>query len=157
KVSWRVLILPYIEEDRLYKQYRFDEPWDGPNNSRLLTQMPKVYQLPGDKTAPSGHTYYQVFVSKPGPSPQALFSTDPNVRIRLTAVMDGTSNTLMIVEAATPVPWTKPDDIPFDFNGPAPALGTHYRGGCNAALADGSVHFLSPSLSSTTLKALITR
>src|SRR6516164_3312991 len=96
RVSWRVLILPYIEEGSLYNMYNFNEPWDGPNNSRLLTMMPKVYQLPGDTTAPPGHTYYQVFVSAPSVMPHALFSTAPNDRVRMTQVTDGTSNTLMI-------------------------------------------------------------
>jgi prepilin-type processing-associated H-X9-DG protein len=157
KVSWRVLLLPYLEEGNLYNQYNFNEPWDGPNNSKLLTKMPKVYELPGDNPAPPGYTYYQVFVSSPSSSPQAMFCTDPNVRVRIMEVTDGTSNTLLIVEGVTAVPWTKPDDIPFDYNGPVPQLGTHYNGGCNACFADGSVRFLSPSLSNTTLRSLITR
>ena len=45
-VSWRVLILPYIEEDELFKQYRFDEPWDGPNNIQLLQRMPRTFRHP---------------------------------------------------------------------------------------------------------------
>src|SRR5262249_30711649 len=108
-------------------------------------------------TAPPGHTYYQVFVSSPLASPHALFSTDPNERINFARIPDGTSNTLMIVEAATPVPWTKPDDIPFDPNGITPRLGTHYNGGRKPALADGSVRFLPGNLPPATLKALITR
>src|SRR5262249_46497179 len=156
KGSWRLLILPYIEHDNLYKMYNFNEPWDGPNNSKLLTMMPKVYELPGDKTAPPGHTYYQVFVSPPTATPHALFSTDPSERVSIARIPDGISNTLMIVEAATPVPWTKPDDIPFDPNGPAPRLGTHFNGGCNAVAADGMVHFLPGNLSPATLRALIT-
>ena len=44
--SWRVLILPFLEEQALYEQYRFDEPWDGPNNSKLLDKMPEVYADP---------------------------------------------------------------------------------------------------------------
>jgi hypothetical protein len=156
KVSWRVLILPYIEYGNLYTMYNFNEPWDGPNNSRLLTMMPKVYELPG-VSAPPGHTYYQVFVSSPSANPHALFSTDPNDRVRITQVMDGTSNTLMIVEAATAVPWTKPDDVAFDPNGPPPPIGKHYNGGCNAATADGKVHFLPGTIAPATLRALITR
>ena len=44
--SWRVLILPFIEQQTLYKRYRFDEPWDGPNNSLLAKEMPSVFPLP---------------------------------------------------------------------------------------------------------------
>src|SRR5205807_7759178 len=119
----------------LYRQYNFNEAWDGPNNSRLLTQMPKIYQLPGDTTAAPGYTYYQVFVSARETYPHALFTTDPNDRVRLSQIQDGTSNTIMIVEAATPVPWTKSDAIPFDPNGIVPPLGKHFNGGCNAAFA----------------------
>ncbi len=157
KISWRVRILPYIEESNLYMQYREDEPWDGPNNSRLLQMMPEVYKLPGDETAPPGYTYYQVFVSNPSSPVHSVFSTDSDERVRITSITDGTSNTIMIVEGATPVPWTKPEDIPFDNNAPAPPIGTHYNGGCNAAFADGSVTFLPGNLSATTLKAYITR
>lgn len=44
--SWRVLILPYIGEDALYNTYKFDEPWDGPNNIKLLNQIPRLYACP---------------------------------------------------------------------------------------------------------------
>lgn len=44
--SWRVLILPYLGEPELFRAYRFDEPWDGPNNARLATWMPELYQCP---------------------------------------------------------------------------------------------------------------
>jgi hypothetical protein len=46
--SWRVLILPFLGEGDLYARYRFDEPWDGPNNQQLLDQMPPVYRCPED-------------------------------------------------------------------------------------------------------------
>ena len=66
-LSWRVAILPFIEQDALYKQFKMDEPWDGPNNSKLFSQMPKNYALPGDTTAPPGYTYYRVFVGNGSP------------------------------------------------------------------------------------------
>src|SRR5579884_2012324 len=47
--SWRVLVLPFVEQDNLYKQFKLDEPWDSPTNKRLLTPMPKVFALPGKK------------------------------------------------------------------------------------------------------------
>ncbi|MBN1589258.1 MAG: DUF1559 domain-containing protein [Pirellulales bacterium] len=44
--SWRVLILPYLgpDEAAIYRQYRFDEPWNGPNNLHLASQMPEFYE-----------------------------------------------------------------------------------------------------------------
>ena len=41
-LSWRV-ILPYIEQDFLYRQFKLDEPWDSPKNLALLNQMPQTY------------------------------------------------------------------------------------------------------------------
>ncbi len=157
KISWRVRILPYIEQSYLLSQYREDEPWDGPNNSKLLQMMPKTYKLPGDETAPPGYTYYQVFVSNPSASRRPIFSTDSKDRVTLAMITNGngTANTIMIVEGATPVPWTKPEDIPFDDNGPAPTLGTHYGNGYNALFADGHVEYLPSTLPGKTLKACI--
>src|SRR5882757_2755439 len=48
--SWRVLLLPQLGEGQLYSEYDFSEPWDGPNNSRLLTRMPRVYACPSHST-----------------------------------------------------------------------------------------------------------
>src|SRR5262249_25492118 len=61
-LSWRVAILPYIEQEALYRQFRLDEPWDSPHNRRFVSVMPKVYQFPGQPPDGSGRTHYQVFV-----------------------------------------------------------------------------------------------
>ena len=34
--SWRVLLLPYLDEEELYKQLRLDEPWDSPHNKAVF-------------------------------------------------------------------------------------------------------------------------
>src|SRR5262245_6014980 len=66
--SWRVLILPYLEEEALYHQFRLDEPWDSPHNLALLPWMPKVYGVPNDVPVDLGAephtTFCQVFVGK---------------------------------------------------------------------------------------------
>jgi hypothetical protein len=150
KMSWRVAILPFVEQDFLYRQYNPNEPWDSPNNKRLLNQMPKIYQLPGEETAPPGHTYYQVFVG-----PTAGFENPQGTR--LMDVTDGVSNTLMIVEAETAVPWTEPQDLTFNPNGPLPRMGKHFRSGFNVVFMDGSARLMPHNVPETTLRAMITR
>src|SRR5207249_937606 len=70
---------------------------------------------------------------------------------------DGTSNTLLVVEARDAVPWARPDELEYNPKGPLPQLGHPSRGGdFNAAMADGSVRSVSGSLPEATLRALIT-
>jgi prepilin-type processing-associated H-X9-DG protein len=149
-LSWRVLILPYIEQDNLYKQFHLDEPWDSEHNKKLLAQMPKTYAMPG---SPKGttDTHYLCFVG-----PGAFFEGKKGLKFPGEFV-DGTSNTIMTVEAAKGVPWTKPEDLPFDPKGELPKLGGQFPGGFNVGMCDGSVRFLSNKISKETLKAAITR
>jgi prepilin-type processing-associated H-X9-DG protein len=149
-LSWRVAILPFVECPSPYPQFHQDEPWDSPHNLRLLPLMPRSYAIPGQANAQPGMTHYQVFVG-----PGALFEADEVIRLR--DVSDGTSDTLMIVEAANAVPWTKPEDLTCDPEGPLPPLGGHFRGGFNVAFADGRVRFLSHRTPESTLRAMITR
>jgi hypothetical protein len=152
-LSWRVALLPFIEQHRLYRQFKLDEPWDGPNNIKLLNQMPKIYKLPDDDKTPPDQTHYQVFVGN-----GAAFEKTRSLSIPRD-FPDGLTNTILIVEAAQAVPWTKPDDIPFDPSKPiAPLLSTYFRSGCNVVLADGSIRVVLPaSVPESTLKAAITR
>lgn len=148
-LSWRVAILPFIEQEVLYRQFKLDEPWDSPNNKPLIEKMPKIYASPRVEAKP-GMTVYKVFVGK-----EAIFSVDSSKR--LTAITDGTSNTLMTAEAGEPVIWTKPEDIEVDMNKPLPKL--DLPNGLkiiNVGLADGSVHRIDLSkVDEKTLKAYI--
>lgn len=149
-LSWRVAILPYIEQDNLYKQFKLDEPWDSEHNKKLIPMMPQIYAIPGAPGKP-GETHYRVFVGG-----GALFDLDK--KVTFAQIADGTSNTLMIVEAAGSVTWTKPEELTYDAKKPLPKFyAGHSGGGFQAALADGSVRTISPNVMEATLRAAITR
>jgi Protein of unknown function (DUF1559) len=161
--SWRVLVLPYLEEERLYRQFHLDEPWDSPHNKALLPRMPRVYAPLRDVPGPPHGTCCQVFVGKGTPfeGPDGLCLPDD--------FPDGTSNTFLVVEAADPVPWTKPADLAYDPAGPLPKLGAPYRDrslfpGLHrptefiAAMADGSVRsFALKETPEPAIRARVTR
>src|SRR5208337_936304 len=52
-LSWRVAILPYVEQGVLFDKFKLDEPWDSPHNQELLKYMPLVYQCPSRASAQS--------------------------------------------------------------------------------------------------------
>jgi prepilin-type processing-associated H-X9-DG protein len=148
-LSWRVAILPYIEEQGLYSQFKLDEPWDSPNNIKLLSQMPKTYICPSEPPTGTTTTHYEAIAG-----PGTIFEGPEGVPIN--AITDGTSNTILVVEATNPVEWSKPDDV--DVNEITTALGSKHPGGANALFADGSVHFLKiPKMGAAILKSLSTR
>ncbi len=151
-LSWRVAILPYLEQQQLYNKFKLDEPWDSPNNKPLIKEMPPVYLCPSRRNPEAGTTTYRVFVGG-----GALFEEGQGTGFQ--HVTDGTSNTVMVVESKDAVPWTKPDDLKFDPEA-KPSLqgaGSLHPGGFNAGFADGSVHFIKNTINLLTWRALITR
>jgi hypothetical protein len=142
-LSWRVHLLPYVEEMPLYRQFRLDEPWDSDHNKKLIAQMPKIFAAPGVKTKEAGMTFYQAIASSPGEQIRTVFVQAPNARQRLYNIPDGASNTIAFVEAAEPVIWMKPDDIVFNPRQKLlPKLGGVFEDGFNIAFCDGAVRFL---------------
>jgi hypothetical protein len=151
-LSWRVLLLPYLDEEKLFKQFRLDEPWDSQHNLPLLEKMPAVLRSPRVSLKGKGYTVYQGFSG-----PNALFRPGQRpFRLVEVAGADGTSNTILAAEATTAVPWTKPADIPFDRNKDVPDFGKALNQTPLAALVDGSVRTLDlKKLSAETLKNAI--
>ncbi len=151
-LSWRVAILPFIEQEELYNQFKLDESWDSPHNRKLLPKMPRCYFLDFVKSAP-GFTHIQGFAG-----PGTLF--DPTRKLPLTfnkvANADGTSCTIYLAIAATPVPWTKPQDIEYSPNKPLPSLIGPSENGFWVGLADGSTRWVSHEVSETALRRAIT-
>jgi Protein of unknown function (DUF1559) len=151
--SWRVLLLPYFEQNALYEQFHLDEPWDSPHNLALLAKMPGTYEAPGSKKSkvPPYHTVCHVFVGKGTP-----FEGREGLRLPQD-LPDGTSNTILVIEAGEPVPWTKPDDLVYDPYRPLPDLRSLFKDGFRVALGDGSTHWVTKQTSEATLRAAITR
>jgi hypothetical protein len=149
--SWRVLILPYIEQGPLYQRFRLEEPWDSPHNLALLPEMPATYAPPGRKKdkVPPNHTVCHV-IHGPG----AAFEDGKELRMKDFA--DGTTNTLLIVEAGQPVPWTMPQDLPFYPDRPLPELTPLFKDIIRAAYGDGSVRYLPVNPDEATFRAMIT-
>ena len=112
--------------------------------------MPEIYAPVIRKEDESKHsTYYQVFTG-----PGALFGGDEGAS--LGEIKDGVNLTIMLVEAARPVPWTKPEDLPFDKEKPLPELGGMFKDGFHALTAGGGVRFLRRPLKPEVLRGLIT-
>ena len=155
-LSWRVHVLPYIEQDQLYKEFKLDEPWDSDNNKKLIAKMPKTFELTGIETKEKGQTFFQAFGGKKGDAIRPLMLEGEQKGLGIVGITDGTSNTFLVVEAAEPVIWTKPVDLPFDANEKLPKLGRRQPNGFNVVFCDGSVRFIKSTTPEATLKAHIT-
>ena len=152
-LSWRVHLLPYLDAADLHRRFKFDEPWDSAHNKALLTEMPAVFGSPRAGSEP-GRTLYQAPF---GPG----LAFEGTAGAPLGEFKDGTSNTILVVEAAEPVPWTKPADWSPDLTGganPADGLRTDDDGRAAVIFADGSARSLSAEeVSRETWIKLLTR
>jgi len=158
--SWRVALLPFVEQGALYDRYDFDEPWDGPNNSLLLGDFPGWYRCPGDGLSGPTDTSYVMIVG------EGTMGGEPREEVSCDDVMDGTSNTILILVievAGAGIPWTEPRDITVEeavtliTDPEASQFEQAHSGGVNVLLADGSVLLLPTSMDRRLLRAMLTR
>lgn len=158
--SWRVLILPFIDERKLYEQYDFSEPWNGPNNSRL--KMPdnfcdKFHCPSGELSSTSSETEYVVVTGEPTPFPGAKAST-------MKQFTDGLENTILLVEITNSnIHWMEPRDLEFDSmsfqvnDSHQPSISAPHPLGPVVVFADGITGYrIHNSLRPETLKGLLT-
>lgn len=150
-LSWRVHILPFVEQAALYQQFHLDEPWDSEHNSKLIPQMPKVYLDPANpRLAKDGKTIYVTPVGE-----RTVFGEKEGTYIG--KIVDGTSNTLMIVDVPpeSAVVWTKPEDWQFNTKDPGMGLLDDKRESFLAAFCDGSVRPLPANIDLSDLRRLV--
>jgi prepilin-type processing-associated H-X9-DG protein len=151
-LSFRVELLPYIEQAHLYRKFNVQEPWDGPTNRSPSNTPIGTYTTPYDGEAPSTKTPYRVFVGG-----GAIFEENGS-SVSLLQIRDGTSNTILAVHAAEQVPWAEPRELKYDPKGPLPKFGHPAQtGGFNVLMADGSVHFVTDKVSERNLRLAITK
>ena len=144
RLSWRVAMLPYIEQENVYRLFRHDEPWNSPNNQPLSTYNIKTFIHPSD-TPPEPTSRYRVFYGG-----GAGFDLQRRVPIQ-----DGASNTIAIVEGGDRVTWSQFNEYPFSKDGPLPALGLPNSDVFQAAMFDGSVRTFRKSIDPILLKNAI--
>jgi hypothetical protein len=164
-LSWRVSLLPFVEQPTLYRSFNLKQAWDGPDNRLLLEKNPSFYMSMYSEVHEREQTPWQGFVG-----PGTALETDGRKLSLREDFPDGMANTILIVEANQLVPWSKPADILYGPNVPLPSLGrTYYKKaprpfpggipdpGFHVIMADGSVRFLSRDVSEDVLRAMIVR
>lgn len=166
--SWRVLILPYLDQQELFNEYDMNQPWNAPSNLELTIRMPAVYRSAASQVHGGDAAYF--LITGPG----TLFPPAPSGSTTATyhplsprAITDDPSHTLLVVEADTSASnyypsWLEPRDL--DVTSMQGLIGTspgREIGGVNVdgavvATIDGRSHFLSDQTPPGTVMALIT-
>jgi hypothetical protein len=182
RLSWQASILPYIEQQALYRTLDFDEAWDSEANQPHARHTLPVFLNPGiaagsyeqavekARAGEYGQTHY-VGIAGVGKDAPTLPVTDQRAGMfgyeratRLADVLDGLSNTVMVSEASKDFgPWAAGGSAtirafttkPY-INGPDGIGGPWSGDGCQMLLGDGSARFISKSIDPGVLEALST-
>ena len=153
--SWRVLILPFMEGNAIYKQLDLTKPWNHPVNAKFANQAPDCFRCPSNKKLKPDQTSYLAVV---GANTYWRFDGTP---VKLSEVTDGTSNTISLIDAPIAVNWMEPVDINFNGitknkAGSSDLISSPHTGGTNMAFGDGSVRFIPSDLTYETFIGLLT-
>ncbi len=153
-LSWRVHILPYLEQQALYNQFHLDEPWDSEHNKTLIAKMPEVYIDSSSGKNPTEGLSHYLGVKGAG----NLFNgTEKGTSMK--QITDGTSNTIAVVQVSDDraTTWTKPDDWEVDPENPLNGLtGSMHPGTFVVGFCDGSVRMIAENIDKDVFKKLLT-
>jgi hypothetical protein len=137
--------------------FKLDEPWDGPNNKKLIGYLPSVYRAPYSVLSYSASSVWKTtVVAVVGKG--AIF--DPTKEVTDTAVRDGVTQTLLMLsleESNQAVYWTKPADITLTAEGKLPVGAPNLSKRFGAVYADGSARTLAAGLDEKTFLGIVTR
>lgn len=159
--SWRVLLLPYMEQNDLLKKYRFDEPWDGPNNRLLHGEVLPFYQCPSNNDPPrkNGSRNTADYLAVVGPG-TAWPGGEP---LRMAEITDDPAETILLVEVAdSDVIWCEPRDLHVGQMSPTvnsdagQGISSLHSAMAHVVTAERSVHRLPSSTTPEFLRALLT-
>ena len=153
--SWRVLILPYLDEEDLYKSIRLDEPWDSEHNRQFHTKMPTIFRCPACVAATNSTTTYAMIV---GPD---TFHEGPKA-LKIDELTDSADATIQIVERKNAITWMKPEEIlqadAYKGVGVDRGIGSnHPRPGAHAVFFDSTVRYIVDQVPLVTLRGIISQ
>jgi uncharacterized protein (TIGR03067 family) len=148
-LSWRVLLLPFLEQDNLFQLVRQDQAWDSKANKLVSNAILKVYCSPRAAPGKFTRTCYQAFTG-----PKTAFANPKGAR--LADLTRRKSNPILVAEAGEAVPWAKPADLTYSAKQPLPRLGGQFKAGFHILLADGSVRIIKKGVKEKWLRRAIT-
>ena len=156
--SWRVLLLPYMEQTALYSQIRLNEPWDSEYNKQFHNVNIPVYRCPSNPNIADRANCNFAAIAGEGFVPAKKAGSMGDYTMERLA--DGTSDTIAIVEVKQPFCWMDPtadvtlDELSKGINVPGGRVGSFHTNGCNVGMFDGSVRFFNQTIDLKLLRAL---
>lgn len=151
-LSWRVHILPHMNQRNLYRLFRLDEPWDSAHNRKIASHLPACY-FAADASETNRERGKTVYVRPTGK--RTLF--DGEAALKYGEIHDGTVNTVMVLRTSddNAVVWTKPTDWKFDPEHPREGLGLKQGEDLEIATVDSTTHVLRGDITDDQLRNLI--
>lgn len=149
--SWRTLLLPYLELQKLYDTIDLTKPWDDPANEQARETFVEVYECPSAHSDDGSTTYLAVV------GPDCVFSAD-GARSS-SDVVDGAAETITFLDVAwsRDIHWMSPEDIsPEEVIEMFNAHEAHHPAIYQVAFLDGHATAIPEDIEREALRAMLT-